>query len=83
MHRDEETHDKLMNAFREYYKANQKWLDKGTRRAGMDTRHWLNEIRHICDDRRKVIMDWRYDLNEKTEAKKAQKRGMGDETDTN
>ena len=81
MHRDEETHDKLMDAFREYYKANQKWIAKGTRRAGMDTRYWLSEIRRLCSQRRDLIMEWRYDLNEKTEAKKAQKRGEG--TDDN
>lgn len=74
MHRDEKTHDKLMDAFREYYKANQKWINKGTRRAGMDTRYWLSEIRRLCSERRDIIMEWRYDLNEKTEAKKAQKR---------
>lgn len=72
MERDEELHDELMKAFREYFKANQDWVQKGTRRAGMDTRRWLNEIRHICSKRRKVIMDWRYDLNEKTALKKAQ-----------
>lgn len=66
-----------MDAFREYYKANQKWIAKGTRRAGMDTRYWLSEIRRLCSQRRDIIMEWRYDLNEKTEAKKAQKRGDG------
>lgn len=83
MHQDEELHEKLMLAFREYFKSNQKWMEKGTRRAGMDTRFWLNEIRHLCDDRRKSIMDWRYALNDITEAKKAQKREGGDKTDTN
>ena len=72
MHQDEELHEQLMKAFREYFKANQEWMAKGTRRAGMDTRHWLNEIRHICSDRRKAIMAWRYELNEITAQKKAQ-----------
>ena len=83
MHQDEELHEQLMNAFKEYFKANQKWLAKGTRRAGMDVRYWLNEIKHLSIARRKVVMDWRYELNEKTEAKKAQKREAGDSTDAN
>lgn len=75
MERDEKTHDELMAAFREYYKANQHWIARGTRRAGMDTRYWLSEIRRICSDRRDKIMEWRHELNEATEEKKAQKRG--------
>lgn len=77
MHQDEDLHEKILYAFRQYFEANQKWLNKGTRRAGMDVRYWLNEIRKLCIERRKVVMDWRYDLNEKTEIKKAQKRGDG------
>lgn len=83
MHQDEELHEQLMYAFRQYFAANQRWMDRGTRRAGMDTRHWLNVIRHLCDDRRKAIMDWRYELNEITEAKKAQKREGKGPADTN
>ena len=83
MHQDEELHEKLMYAFREYFKANQNWLNKGTRRAGMDVRYWLNEIRKLTIERRKVVMDWRYDLNEKTKAKKAQKREADKDQDAN
>jgi hypothetical protein len=74
MHQDEELHEKIMYAFRQYFKANQDWMNKATRRAGMDVRYWLNEIKKLSIERRKVVMDWRYDLNEKTQAKKAQKR---------
>jgi len=83
MHQDEELHEKIMYAFREYFKANQNWLSKGTRRAGMDVRYWLNEIRKLSIERRKVVMDWRYDLNDQTQAKKAQKREAGDSNDAN
>lgn len=83
MDKDEELHAELLKAFRQYFEANQKWISKGTRRAGMDTRFWLSEIRRICSARRKHIMDWRYDLNEKTEEKKAQKRQGTSDTDTN
>jgi len=72
--REEETHDELMRAFRQYFEANQKWVNRGTRRAGMDARYWLSEIRRICSQRRDNIMAWRYDLNEKTEKIKAQKQ---------
>ena len=61
--RDEELHDQLMDAFRQYYKANQEWIEKGTRRAGLNTRKWLSEIRHIAIQRREKIMDWRYEID--------------------
>lgn len=83
MHRDEELHAELLKAFREYFEANQRWLNKGTRRAGMDVRHWLNVIRKLCSERRKVVMDWRYDLNEKTKAKKAQNRQAPEDDNAN
>jgi len=73
MHRDEELHSQLMDAFQKYFKANQDWINKGTRRAGMDTRYWLSEIRRIASIRRKVIQDWRHDLDKiKAEKKKNQ-----------
>lgn len=71
MHQDEELHDELLRAFREYFEANQRWINKGTRRAGMDVRRCLSNIRRICSERRKVVMDWRYEVNEQTQAKKA------------
>jgi hypothetical protein len=52
-----------MDAFRQYYKANQEWIEKGTRRAGLNTRKWLSEIRHIAIQRREKIMDWRYEID--------------------
>lgn len=83
MQQDEELHEKLLYAFRQYFEANQRWLNKGTKRAGMDVRHWLNEIRKICSARRKVIMDWRYELNEEMAKKKAQKQQASGDSDTN
>lgn len=70
--RDEDLHDELMKAFNAYFKANQTWMKKGTRIAGMQTRYWLSEIRRICSARRKVIMDWRYELDAEKRNKKAQ-----------
>ena len=83
MHQDEELHEKIMYAFREYFKANQNWMNKATRRAGMDVRYWLNEIRKLSIERRKVVMDWRYDLNEKTKIKKAQNQEASGSDDAN
>ena len=81
MKKDEEMHDRIMQAFREYFKANQDWMNKGTRRSGMTARALLNEIRQLCVERRKHIMDWRYDLDaEKFERKKNQKgKGKADD----
>ena len=83
MTREEETHDQLMKAFQQYFKANQNWINKGTRRAGMDTRYWLSEIRRLCSERRDNIMDWRRWLNEETKQKKAQKDPGKDDTTAN
>ena len=71
--RDEKTHDELMEAFREYYKANQRWMDRGSRRAGMDTRLWLLRIFNIARSRRHTIMEWRKELDQVKAAKKIQK----------
>jgi hypothetical protein len=62
-----------MEAFREYFKANQAWLAKGTRRAGMDTRHWLSEIRHFAIMRRQEIQVWRRAIEKEKAQKQLQK----------
>jgi len=56
---DEELHAELMAAFRVYFEANQRWLAEGTKRACMDTRAAMSEIRRICSARRKDLMKWR------------------------
>lgn len=81
MRKDEEMHEQLMQLFRAYFKANQDWVNKGTRRAGMDTRTILNEIKHLCVERRKHIMDWRYDLDAEKYEKKRNQKGKGKEND--
>jgi hypothetical protein len=83
MIREEETHDELLRAFRQYFEANQRWVNQGTRRAGMDARYWLSEIRRICSQRRDNIMEWRKWLNEETQAKKAQNQGKESTDSTN
>lgn len=65
-----DSHEELYNAFRQYFKYNQIWLSKGTKRAGMDTRFWLSEIRRICSQRRKEIQEWRHEKNEITQKRR-------------
>lgn len=70
--RNEELHTELMKAFNSYFKANQKWVTKGTRKAGMQARFWLSEIRRIAKAQRQVIMEWRYDIDAEKKERKAQ-----------
>ena len=88
MRREEETHDELMRAFRQYFEANQKWVNRGTRRAGMDARYWLSEIRRICSARRVKVQEWREWKNEdmkqiKAKRKANQNQDKGTPSDTN
>lgn len=72
-YQDEDTHEQLMNAFREYFKANQQWINKGTRIAGENTRYWLAQIRIIARERRDKIQRYRVHIDQA----KAQKKGTG------
>jgi hypothetical protein len=67
---NEESHEKLMLAFREYFKANQDWQAKGTRRAGENMRYWLAQIRIIARDRRAHVQQYRVWLDREKQAKK-------------
>jgi hypothetical protein len=68
---NEESHEQLMAAFREYFKANQDWQAKGTRRAGEHMRYWLAQIRIIARDRRAHVQQYRVWLDREKRAKKA------------
>ena len=52
---NEESHSRLMLAVKEYFKANQDWHVKKTRRAGENSRYWLSQIRMIARERREHI----------------------------
>jgi hypothetical protein len=71
---NEESHEKLMLAFREYFKANQDWQAKGTRRAGENMRYWLAQIRIIARDRRAHVQQYRVWLDKEKRARKAQEK---------
>jgi hypothetical protein len=73
-YQDEETHDLLMDAFREYFKANQKWINKGTRSAGEEARYWLAQIRILAKNRRDKIQRYRVHLDQTKAQKKASEK---------
>jgi len=83
-YQNEESHEQLMAAFREYFKANQDWQNKGTRIAGENMRYWLAQIRIIAKARREHVQQYRVWLDRsKLERKANQKALGGGETDTN
>lgn len=83
-HQDEESHDRLMAAFREYFKANQDWQAKGTRIAGENMRYWLSQIRIIAKERREHVQRYRVWLDREKLARKAnQEQQARDQDNTN
>lgn len=58
MHQDEELHAELLQAFREYFEANQRWINEGTKVSGIRLRQKLSEIRKICSARRVAVREW-------------------------
>jgi hypothetical protein len=82
-YQNEESHEMLMAAFREYFKANQDWQAKGTRRAGEHMRYWLAQIRIIAKERRAHVQQYRVHLDQHKAEKKAQNQQAGDQTNTN
>ena len=79
-YQNEESHEQLMAAFKEYFKANQDWQNKGTRRAGENMRYWLAQIRIIAKTRREHVQQYRVWLDRNKANQKAQGE---DQADTN
>jgi len=73
-YQNEESHEQLMAAFREYFKANQDWQAKGTRRAGEHMRYWLAQIRIIERERREHVQQYRVWLDRNKAEKKANQK---------
>lgn len=73
MHRDDDLHDKLMAAFRDYFKAHTDWIEKGTRVSGLKTRKTLSTIKKLAMLRREEIMQWRYAIDREKAERKRQK----------
>lgn len=54
-----DTHEQLMNLFRQYFKENQDWESKRTHVAGIRCRNLLAEIRILARKRRAEILELR------------------------
>ena len=79
---NEESHEQLMAAFREYFKANQDWQAKGTRRAGENMRYWLAQIRIIAKQRREHVQQYRVYLDTTKRERKTNQKGTGEDQDS-
>jgi hypothetical protein len=81
-YQNEQSHEQLMAAFREYFKANQDWQAKGTRRAGENMRYWLAQIRIIAKQRREHVQQYRVYLDTTKRERKTNQKGTGEDQDS-
>ena len=51
----DDTHDKLVNAYLEYFKANEKFEQRLSVRTHRTSRRWLREIRTLAKERMEEI----------------------------
>ena len=64
-----ESHDRMIKAFQEYFKWQERFEYRGSDEAGIKARYWLSEIRNEASVRRKEIQD-------KREIRKEARKGM-------
>jgi len=64
-----DSHDRMIKAFQEYFKWQERFEYKGSDEAGIKARHWLSEIRKEASTRRSEIQ-------EKRELRKAARKGI-------
>ena len=64
-----DSHDKMIEAFQNYFKWQDRFEYKGSDEAGIKARFWLSEIRNFASVRRKEIQDKRSD-------RKSARKGM-------
>lgn len=64
-----DSHDKMIKAFQEYFKWQERFEYRGSDEAGIKARYWLSEIRNEASIRRKEIQD-------KREIRKESRKGM-------
>jgi hypothetical protein len=64
-----ESHDKMIAAFQEYFKWQDRFEYKGSDEAGIKARYWLSEIRNEASKRR-------VEIQEKREQRKESRKGM-------
>jgi hypothetical protein len=63
-----EAHDKMIAAFQEYFKWQERFEYKCSDEAGIKARYWLSEIRNEASTRR-------VEIQEKREERKAARKG--------
>jgi hypothetical protein len=63
-----EAHDKMIAAFQEYFKWQERFEYKGSDEAGIKARYWLSEIRNEASTRR-------IEIQEKREERKLARKG--------
>lgn len=64
-----ESHDRMINAFQQYFKWQERFEYKGSDEAGIKARYWLSEIRNEASKRR-------IEIQEKREQRKLARKGM-------
>jgi hypothetical protein len=64
-----EAHDKMIAAFQEYFKWQERFEYKGSDEAGIKARYWLSEIRNEASIRR-------VEIQKKREQRKKSRKGM-------
>jgi hypothetical protein len=62
------SHDKMIAAFQEYFKWQERFEYKGSDEAAIKARYWLSEIRNEASTRR-------IEIQEKREERKAARKG--------
>ncbi len=64
-----ESHDKMIHAFQQYFKWQERFEYKGSDEAGIKARYWLSEIRNEASKRR-------VEIQEKRQQRKESRKGM-------
>jgi hypothetical protein len=64
-----EAHDKMIRAFQEYFKWQDRFEYRGSDEAGVKARYWLSEIRNEASIRR-------VEIQTKREERKESRKGM-------
>lgn len=64
-----DSHDRMIKAFQEYFKWQDRFEYKGSDEAGIKARYWLSEIRKEATTRRNEVQA-------KREARKEARKGM-------
>ena len=63
-----DSHDRMIEAFQQYFKWQERFEYKGSDEAGIKARYWLSEIRNEASKRR-------VEIQEKREQRKAARKG--------